>query len=715
MSHSNSIIDFTKFNSALIVGKLNNSDLYSNGAGKTTIFRAIEYVLFNEIDYSLDKIVRWNTNSCKLVFDFILNNNLYRIVRTRSKKGSSDVSLYHFLNEFTSIQDVVDLSTPKNIWKDISGRRNSDTEKEIAKIIKINYKSFQNTVHFVQNENTGLATTTPEKRKSILRESLNLAMYSKLEEYTKKKFQVLEKDFISKSTLLESIGDPDNDVIDLQSKIPNIDNKINDILLVIEDIKSKINPISKQRDLVISQLAELQSKFNAVKSQKESLEKYIDATNTKISRSKNNSLSLKTSAKNIVAELKALKEQLEVKKSSLVDIEPFELIIQQNKEKEISLGSDAKSLQSKLVELSVPVPEDTKCKSCRHILTKEYIDECKKDISIQIEKTKVDIAAILFEITKLKQENISTQNQINNNKKISENVKSILKDIEYKEKDIVSKKSQYNDSNAQTQTLENELATFIVDLTKATEDYNNFDLSNKLVLEKQKAEIDNNLSVLNSEVNTNNNKISELKSEQAIINFTINKKKEDIIKKKKLSESLVLIQNDMELLPDVIKSFSSTGIPNLIIQNILDDLQTEANNILGKIKPGMQLCFYTEKEKDDGTTKDTLDISYFINANVFDYQQLSGAQKLAVSFSLKLGLSLILQDIMDVNIKFLLLDEIDQSFDKASVDSFSEMIRGFDSEYQILVITHNDRLKDKFDNIILVEQDINGVSAVKAA
>jgi DNA repair exonuclease SbcCD ATPase subunit len=39
--HEKSVIDFTQFSSALIVGKIENSDLYSNGVGKTTIFKAI--------------------------------------------------------------------------------------------------------------------------------------------------------------------------------------------------------------------------------------------------------------------------------------------------------------------------------------------------------------------------------------------------------------------------------------------------------------------------------------------------------------------------------------------------------------------------------------------------------------------------------------------------------------------------------------------------
>lgn len=69
-----------------------------------------------------------------------------------------------------------------------------------------------------------------------------------------------------------------------------------------------------------------------------------------------------------------------------------------------------------------------------------------------------------------------------------------------------------------------------------------------------------------------------------------------------------------------------------------------------------------------------------------------------------------MQKIIGVDIKFLLLDEIDQSLDKASVDAFADIVKFFQKDFMILIITHNDRLKDKFAHAILVEQDINMVS-----
>ncbi len=142
-------------------------------------------------------------------------------------------------------------------------------------------------------------------------------------------------------------------------------------------------------------------------------------------------------------------------------------------------------------------------------------------------------------------------------------------------------------------------------------------------------------------------------------------------------------------------------------------MQDESNKLLAQLKPGIQLSFSVEKTKGDGTEADTLDINYSVNGKKRYYEQLSGAMKLAVTFSLKLGLSFLLQKMAGVDIKFLLLDEIDQSLDKASVDSFADIVKFFQKDFTMLVITHNDRLKDKFSHAILVEQDINMISRAR--
>src|ERR1019366_9786061 len=140
--HEKTYIPFNSFSSALIVGNRDGDDRRSNGSGKTTIFSAIKYCLFNQIDFStLDKVIRRGTEKCRVIFDFksSLDNEVYRIERSKHIKLGSEVRLFKLVN---------------NAFEDKTAATNKETEKEIAKIIKINYKTFCNSVLISQSDIT---------------------------------------------------------------------------------------------------------------------------------------------------------------------------------------------------------------------------------------------------------------------------------------------------------------------------------------------------------------------------------------------------------------------------------------------------------------------------------------------------------------------------------------------------------------------------------
>src|SRR5512135_3372617 len=94
MCYDNAYVDFTEFSAALIVGKKEHNDDVSNGVGKTTMFKAIEYALFNHADIKLEDIIRDDEDSCSVTVDFEVGDQEYRVTRTRTRKGTSDLTLF---------------------------------------------------------------------------------------------------------------------------------------------------------------------------------------------------------------------------------------------------------------------------------------------------------------------------------------------------------------------------------------------------------------------------------------------------------------------------------------------------------------------------------------------------------------------------------------------------------------------------------------------
>jgi len=725
MCYSCGFIDFTQFNSALIVGKLENSELYSNGVGKTTIFKAIEYVLFNQaVDLNLEMVIRDDTPSCKVVFDFVIDNQEYRISRSRTIKGVTDVTLlkrnsvigpddevYHTLEMEDIYKAVTNDEFIKKYWKDIGGRRAADTEKELGKLIKTNFGAFRSTLHFIQNDFTGLSTVTPNKRKGILREAFGLVIYDKLEKIAKEKAAILSKDIEKHKMLLDNMGTPELDLIDFKSQLVNMDVKLNnqqDLLKISTDNHcaetNKLNDLVNAHSVLESKFASLLVTEKSLTIEKNKLETSIKEYQTK----KNNVIK---TAQMLVSEVKVLKEQ-QIKLATL-DYSQIDIFMENISNLKDEITKNNLIIHNNMIrydELKIPVPDDNVCKHCRQQLTPEHKKLCKAQVSDEIKLCQTNIQTAKKYVADFNTDIMQAQQVINSLNLSKRQLEDINIQITNKSKEIQDKKSLHDEYKQLLDKFAIDLEAKLIEIESVKEELKNSSIEEANHIQEKIKESKMFLIDFNKEITSINKEIAHLSATKAVIQHNISQKEKDINKQKELKKNLLDLESKFVIYPHVIKSFSSVGIPNLIIQNLLDDLQIESNNLLSQLKPGLQLSFVIEKTKGDGTQDDTLEINYIMNGRKRAYGQLSGAMKLSVIFSLKLGLSFLLQKMMGSDIKFLLLDEMDQSLDKASVDAFADIVRFFQKDFTILVITHNDRLKDKFSHAVLVNQDINMIS-----
>jgi len=65
------------------------------------------------------------------------------------------------------------------------------------------------------------------------------------------------------------------------------------------------------------------------------------------------------------------------------------------------------------------------------------------------------------------------------------------------------------------------------------------------------------------------------------------------------------------------------------------------------------------------------------------------------------------------SLEFLLLDEVNSPLDRYGVETlFVNVIKSLESSYKIMVITHDETLKEKFDSVIDVTK-VNGESEIE--
>lgn len=720
-SHEKSEIDFSSFNSALIIGKVDNNDLISNGVGKTSIFRSIEYALFNQVrdpllskDIVLEKLIRDEAQKMLVIFDFILNDEIYRVIRSRTRKGISDLSFY----KRNAVETTFSFHVPETdikLWDDIASRRTADTEADLTKLIRINYKSFMNTMHFMQSDMSGLATATPENRRKILKDSLELLIYVVLEKLAKKRADDILKHIEKNKTILAQLGLPQKDIDDLTKKLVETEMLIANRNADKTTKKEDLDKASQLYTELISQLNVLEAGTTAVITKRDNLMGDVSKIQNSITEYSNKVAVIVRSAKKLAEEFSELKTKIVVFDGC--DFSQLILTQQSNINEwndSIAKNNIALALNNaELEELRIPLPKDGKCKHCRQQLTDAHRRVCMDEIKNQI-KEKEKILAFLTDEAKhlatMKQEGLLSLQKTEKKKYTFDEISSNLVSTN---KEIFEKKKIYEEFKGLLDQFNLDLLAKQEDLKKADVEIQNSSAKELDELKKNIWRSKRHNALVELEYNALLNEINDFTAKKAVFEHSIQEKQKDIKRKLELEKETLAQEEKYALHPLVIQAFGN--IPDMIIENILEDLQDESNKLLAQIRPGLQLSFLTEKTKGDGTQDDTLQINYFLNNKPRDYSQLSGAQRLCIAFSLKLGLSFLLAKTLGAQIKFLLLDEVDQSLDKAGVDAFADIIKFFQNDFKILVITHNDRLKDKFSHAILVEQDQNMVSRAHVA
>lgn len=716
-------LDLSGFSSALIIGKANDNELYSNGVGKSTLFKAIEFCLFNECakGLKLEKLVRDEADKCRIVLDFELNGVVYRVSRSRTRKGISDLSLYEKYNHTDAdinphtlaIED--DEITFKKYWKDISGRRASDTEEALSKIHKMNYDAFCSGYYFAQDDRaSGLATATKSDRKKILKNSLQLSVYTALNKLATNESSLLSKQISEKNAAINALGRPAEEIaileVKAQATVRGLEIKSQELAIQNQKITNKTNEVNQ-----------LKLEASTISAQVDSVLKRQQESKSKISKLENQVNDYSNKRKSLIADAKSLSAAVEeIKKNKSVIVDPSLETINQIKitlEKGKVLVSEKSTLLSlakaELTELQIPLPNEAFCKHCRQPLTDAHRLECEKNNNEKIKQIQENIQLLIQDGKRQTAANTASFASIQELEKAKNLFSTLSSQLITKEKEYQDKKALYAEYegiykkyNEELESAKLESLEIVKEVeassSKELEKLNQVMQSENLILDQLVRDLD----ILNKDSN-------KLSNDKAVISFSLQEKKNNIAKIVELSKEVQKIEEDFAVLSDVLESFGPTGIPNLIIHNILDDLQAESNTILEQIRPGLQLSFAIEKTKGDGQLGDDLDIDYFLNGKPRDYAQLSGAQKLCIMFSLKLGVAFLLQKTIGITFNLLLLDEIDQALDKASIDAFADIIRVFQKDFTILVITHNDRLQEKFKNIILVEQDQDMVSKAR--
>ena len=161
------------------------------------------------------------------------------------------------------------------------------------------------------------------------------------------------------------------------------------------------------------------------------------------------------------------------------------------------------------------------------------------------------------------------------------------------------------------------------------------------------------------------------------------------------------------------RAFSKDGVPALLIEQALPEIETQANELLDRLSGGtMSVRFETQrqfKDKARDDKKETLDIIISDAAGPREYELFSGGEAFRVNFAIRLALSKVLAQRAGARLQTLVIDEGFGSQDAEGRQRLIEAINMVRADFQkILIITHLEELKDAFPTRIEVEKTPRG-------
>ncbi|MEL7646370.1 MAG: SMC family ATPase [Anaerolineaceae bacterium] len=161
------------------------------------------------------------------------------------------------------------------------------------------------------------------------------------------------------------------------------------------------------------------------------------------------------------------------------------------------------------------------------------------------------------------------------------------------------------------------------------------------------------------------------------------------------------------------RAFSKDGVPAMLIDQALPELEEEANRILSRLSNySMSVTFKTQRDPKDSKRLDkieTLDITISDGSSTRDYETYSGGEAFRINFAIRLALARLLSRRSGAQLRTLVIDE---GFGNQDADGRQRLVEAIgrvaDDFDMIMVITHIEELKEQFPNRIEVEKGLSG-------
>jgi exonuclease SbcC len=185
-----------------------------------------------------------------------------------------------------------------------------------------------------------------------------------------------------------------------------------------------------------------------------------------------------------------------------------------------------------------------------------------------------------------------------------------------------------------------------------------------------------------------------------------------VLEKSKQEKSRALTRAAAEkgIYEELATAFGKKGIQALVIEQVLPEIEDEANRLLGRMTDSrMSVRLETQRLTKRGEPVETLDIRVSDELGTRSYEMFSGGEAFRIDFALRIALSKLLARRAGAPLPTLFIDEGFGTQDSSGREKLVEAINSIQDDFEkIIVITHIEELKDAFPVRIEVTKTAEG-------
>lgn len=696
-------IDFENFEINTKTGIFGN-----NHVGKSSIMDIILFVLFDKTSRGRKSdILSRGKKTFEIVLEFCIDNKTFRINKKGNKRGACLKTTCEF----------------KEIDNENSPNHTGSCKLETTQIIKQMVCEYDDMVFMsflFQNNYNGFLDLGNSEKVKFFHKMLKIGDFEKQCELAKGKLATLQKELeinqkrfieiekeISSKNVLQDTSSLEDDTIVLEQRKEQMSIKLHVLSLNKYDNfdEKKYQQIC---DKILKIKSELQLDDLNETNLEESMWKQIIENYEKFNHEKTKNLNfISHKKKRLQEEITHLVECTpvdldDVEKARLFLKNPIHLecdkqIIQEHQNKKIKLQDYEMKIQeteNKLSKITCVeyIDYDPNCIFCQKTFKKKHYE----DELIELKKKSMETNIFIESNNELVEKLVFKTNEYEKQYEYSTNTldlhKKYMDYIENKEKnDLVMKvisnvELEYTSVEKQVfPEYENRADT--LQKIKNLRELNNEKL--KLENTKDYSELKKSIDLIHGQILNNKLILKENSNNQAVIIYC----------QKNLSELSQIIENQkkqVSLYLKYVEIFGKTGIPNLLIQQSIPNVERLFNEYSASMDLGIK--FRIEMDSSEG--KDCKNIEIYCNEIPIDI--CSGFEKLITSVFMRVAI----KNTHYIKTNFIFIDEAFTNMDSINFAKVPQLLSLLQMSFEhIFVITHQNEIKDIMDNCILVERN----------